>query len=245
MSYPSDFTNKIHELISRAEAIDLAPRLEPGIPKWPTHPHLIIDPTVNHEHDGYACQCLMLPEHAGCHVDAPFHNHAGLCSVDELEVTCLIGPAVVYDFAPLVLGPGDLITAAMIRDYEAEHNVAVGEGEIALINFGWMARYWRADNHAQWYANNSPGMAEDAAILFKERNIKAIGADTVAVEIAIVDGVAGPAPGHLKHWLPNNILIIEMLTNLDKLGLRSYFVAAPLPIINGSGSPLRPIGFRA
>ncbi|MCO5063554.1 MAG: cyclase family protein [Rhizobiaceae bacterium] len=238
-----DKPNQIHALFSAMTAVDLAPKLEPGIPKWPTHPHLIIDPTVNHAHDGYACQCLMLPEHCGCHVDAPFHNHPGLTTVENLDLTCLMAPAVLYDFGPLNMAPGDMLTPEMFENYEREKGVKVGPGEIALINFGWMSRYWRNDDKAQWYATNAPGMTEESAIFFKERGIKAIGADTVAVEIPLVEGKAGAAAGHLIHWLPNDILIIEMLTNLEKLALRSYFAAAPLPIIGGSGSPLRPIGF--
>ena len=45
------------------------------------------------------------------------------------------------------------------------------------------------------------------------------------------------------HLLPNGELIIEMLTNLDKLSLRSLFVATPLKIKEGSGSPIRPLAF--
>lgn len=41
--------------------VDLAPMLGRGIPRWPTHPHLIIDPTVVHESDGYYCQNLSMP----------------------------------------------------------------------------------------------------------------------------------------------------------------------------------------
>lgn len=44
------------------------------------------------------------------------------------------------------------------------------------------------------------------------------------------------------HWLPNSIL--EMLTNLDKLWPRGLFVATPLKIKDGSGSPVRPLAFR-
>lgn len=234
--------DEIHRLVASMRAVDLAPKLEPGIPRWPSHPHLIVDQTVNHAHDGYSCQCLMLPEHAGCHVDAPYHNHEGLETVENLDLLSLVAPAVLYDFAELNLRPGDMVTAEMVENYEKAKGVAVGRGEIALVNFGWMQKFWRTDREAQWYALNCPGMSEDAAILFKERGIKAIGADTVAVEIPIVDGRAGEAAGHLKHWLPNNILIIEMMANLEQLNLRSYFIAAPLPIAGGSGSPLRPIG---
>lgn len=36
--------------------VDLAPTLGRGIPRWPSHPHLIIDQTIMHENDGYYCQ---------------------------------------------------------------------------------------------------------------------------------------------------------------------------------------------
>jgi kynurenine formamidase len=45
----------------------------------------------------------------------------------------------------------------------------------------------------------------------------------------------------MKHWLPNGILILECVANLDRLPNRVFFAALPLPIANGSGSPLRPI----
>ena len=53
--------------------VDLAPLLERGIPRWPTHPHLTIDKAVTHDHDGYYCQAIMMAEHTGAHVDAPAH----------------------------------------------------------------------------------------------------------------------------------------------------------------------------
>jgi kynurenine formamidase len=38
-------------------------------------------------------------------------------------------------------------------------------------------------------------------------------------------------------------LIVECLAQLEKLPLRSFVIATPLPIQNGSGSPLRPIAY--
>lgn len=45
---------------------------------------------------------------------------------------------------------------------------------------------------------------------------------------------------HHMCWLPNYILIIEELRNLDQLPEECHFVATPLKIKNGSGSPIRP-----
>ena len=65
------------------------------------------------------------------------------------------------------------------------------------------------------------------------------GADTAVA----VDGVPQNNPGHMKSWLPHDILIIEMLTNLEQVSPRSLFLAMPLNIDEGSGSPIRPVAF--
>ena len=67
--------------------------------------------------------------------------------------------------------------------------------------------------------------------------------DAKSLVVPAVDGVGQETPGHTTHWLPNGILIIEMLTNLQQLSLRSLFVATPLKIKEGSGSPIRPVAF--
>jgi len=56
-------------------------------------------------------------------------------------------------------------------------------------------------------------------------------------------GVLGDAPGHERHWLPNGILILECVARLELLPRSCFLFAAPLPIANGSGSPLRPVAF--
>lgn len=225
--------------------VDLAPKLERGIPRWPTHPHLTIDKAVTHDHDGYYCQAIMMAEHTGAHVDAPAHMLPNRMdrTIDTFPADHLFGAAVLYDFSDRGLKPGDLITAAMLEAYEAQSGLKVGEGEIAIVNYGWMKRYWRTDSKAQWYVMNAPGMSEDACEYFRKRKVRAVATDTVAGETAIVDGVPQNNPGHVKSWLPHDILIIEMLTNLEQVSPRSLFLAMPLNIDEGSGSPIRPVAF--
>lgn len=236
---------QVGAMLRGMRVVDLSPTLERGIPNWPMHPPLVIDKAREVERDGYYCQLLMISEHTGTHVDAPVHFHPDLMhmSIDTFPADNLIAPAVVYDFAGRNLEPGELITRAMVEAYEAERGVAVGEGEIALVNFGWMQRYWRTDSRSTWFVKNAPGIHEDAIVLFKDRGIRAIGCDTVACDMAVIDGVGQDTTGHTTHWLPNGILIIEMLTNLDQLSPRCLFVATPLKIKEGSGSPIRPLAF--
>lgn len=242
---PGDQVGQIGAALRGMRVVDLSPTLERGIPNWPMHPPLVIDKARETERDGYYCQLLMISEHTGTHVDAPVHFHPSLMhmSIDTFPADKLIAPAVLYDMSRHELQPGELLTLPMITACEAETGVQVGEGEIALINFGWMQRFWRTDTQSTWFVKNSPGIREDAIVYFKERGIRAIGCDTVACDMAVVDGVGRETTGHTTHWLPNGILIIEMLTNLDKLSPRSLFVATPLKIKEGSGSPIRPLAF--
>lgn len=225
--------------------VDLAPKLERGIPRWPTHPHLTIDKAVTHDHDGYYCQAIMMAEHTGAHVDAPAHMLPNRMdrTIDTFPADHLFGSAVLYDFGDRDLKPGELITADMLAAREEKSGVKVGEGEIAFVNYGWMKRHWRTDSKAQWYVMNAPGMSEDACEFFRERKVRAVATDTVAGETAIVDGVPQNNPGHMKSWLPHDILIIEMLANLEQVSTRSLFLAMPLNIDEGSGSPIRPVAF--
>ncbi|MBY5406683.1 cyclase family protein [Rhizobium leguminosarum] len=240
--------SKVHQidaLLSSMTAVDLAPTLERGIPIYPTHPHLIIDPTMSHKRDGYYCQSVLMAEHTGCHCDAPAHIIEGMRdqTIEKLPPTALIGPAKVYDFSCRDWQPGQLLTLRDIADYEEKLGEPIEEAEIALINFGWLERYWSTDRGALFYASNQPGMDEQAVKFFRDRRVAAVGADTIACEIAMIDGVAGPEFGHQQYWLPNNILILECIANLHKLPRTCFLFAAPLPIKDGSGSPLRPIAY--
>ena len=229
------------ELYRQFEVIDLSPVLENGIPRAPAHPPLIINPSITHEHDGYYCQSIFMPEHIGSHVDVPAHMVPSMMdfTVDAYPPDIVIGPAVVLEMTELDLKPGELLSAEQILCWEENHGEKVQEGDIALFNFGWMRRYWRTDRNWTWYTRNSPGMDESACQLLRDRRVKAVGTDTFACEVAALDGVESTPYGHKKYWLPNQIFEIECLSNLEKLPGRCFFVALPLKIKGGSGSPIR------
>lgn len=237
-----DRVQQLADLLHSMTSVDLAPRLERGMPKFPAHPHLVIDPTVTHQRNGYYCQTLSMPEHIGCHVDAPAHTVPSKmeATIDTLAANKLFGPAVLYNFSDRDWQPGQTLTADDILAYEKTHKVQAGPGDMPLVCFGWHRRYWA---EPIFYERNEPGMDEKVTVLFAERGVRAVGTDTIGCEIPMVKGTVGESPGHRKHWLPNGILIVECLAQLEKLALKSFLVAAPLPIRNGSGSPLRPIAY--
>lgn len=222
--------------------VDLAPMIENGMPRWPTHPPLVLHPTVTHEHDGYYCQTLFMPEHIGAHVDMPAHIHASMQedTVDSVDPGILVGPARLFDMDSLELGPGETVDEEQLAAIESKNPDPLTRGDIALLNFGWYRRYWSISEW-KFYAENAPGLTEGAARWLMERGVRAVGSDTIACDQPIRNGVAGKSFGHDIYWLPNHIYIMECLANLHLLPPRSFFVALPLKIRRGSGSPLRPV----
>src|SRR5215210_6431594 len=101
---------QLFDLYSRCDVVDLSATLENDIPRWPTHPPLVVHHTISHEHDGYFTNTIFMPEHIGTHCDAPAHSHAHMseATVDTLAPAAFMGPACVIDLSALNLGPGEM-----------------------------------------------------------------------------------------------------------------------------------------
>jgi kynurenine formamidase len=117
-------------------------------------------------------------------------------------------------------------------------SVNVLEGDVALIRTGW-ARYW--DDAAKFISEvHSPGPGLESAKWLSARRVFAAGSDTAPFEFA-------PSPEmsvHVHLLVESGIHIIECL-NLEELsasGVTEFvFIALPLKIRGGTGSPIRPI----
>jgi len=236
-------------ILERANFVDLSPVIESNMIGWSTHPSVnVIADARTHELHGYFTQVLLLPEHAGSHVDAPAHVHADLPerTIDKVPLTRLIGPGKKLDATALDLKPGELLTLASFARLSGEQGFEVKAGDIVLVEFGW-DRYlepsFLTDPAARkWWGSNEPGFAEDLCRWLAETDVRAVGTDTAACDSAVVDGVVREEFGHATYFLPNDILILEGLTNLAALPAQFLFAALPLRILGGSGSPLRAVG---
>jgi len=234
-------------LIAGCEVVDLAPLLFPNMPRWSTHPDLaIIDDSRNFAQNGYFLQTLVLPEHVGCHVDVPAHYLQSMSgkTMETFAPDCVMGPAKKIDVSGLGLAPGALLTLAEFQEVAEAEGIHIDAGDIALVEFGWDDHLpgGRTAKPDGWWGSNNPGFAEDLCEWLAGRHIKAVGADTVSVDLAQVNGAVVSDLGHGKYFLPNGILIIEGLQNLASVPPFFYFVALPLKTRGGSGSPLRPVG---
>jgi len=249
---PSQFATKASSLMAELTAVlagcdvvDLAPLLFPNMPRWFSHPDLaIIDDARNFEQNGYFMQTLVLPEHVGCHVDVPAHYLLSMSAktMDKFPADCVMGPGKKVDASMFDLGPGELLTLAQFEEVARSEGISVDAGDVAIVDFGWEKNLpgHSAGRPDDWWGRNTPGFAEDLCAWLAERHVKAVGIDTTSVDPA-VDGKSLGDPGHRTYFLPNSILILEGLCNLAAVPASFYFLALPLKIRGGSGSPLRPV----
>jgi kynurenine formamidase len=237
----------LEALIALCDVVDLSPLLYTNMPRWHTHPDFaIIDDSRNFEQNGYFLQTLVLPEHIGCHVDVPAHFHRSMPekTIDAFCPDCVMGPAKKVDVSQLELGPGELLTLAQFEEAAYVAGISIEAREVAIVEFGWDKNLpgGSAGRPDDWWAANNPGFAEDLCAWLADRHVKAVGTDTVGADLAQVNRVTVADHGHRTYFLPNGILIIEGLQNLAAVPAVFYFLALPLKIHGGSGSPLRPVG---
>lgn len=183
---------------------------------------------------------LHLGEHTGTHFDAPVHWITGRellnNTTDTLPVQQFVGPACVIDVsAEAAADPDFLLTRARVQQWEAEHGT-IPAGAWLLLRTDWSKRTGDAflnDAH-------TPGFDPDVVrFLANERDVKGVGVETVGTDAGQAGGFDPPFPAHnLMHGAGK--LGLASLANLDQLPpTGAIVIAAPLKIVQGSGSPVR------
>jgi kynurenine formamidase len=183
-------------------------------------------------------------EHVGTHFDAPIHWITGRDKDDVSQVPLerLIGPAVVIDKAREAGENADyLLTIDDIHAFEKQHG-PLPEGGWLLYRTGWDAR--AADQEAFLNADESgphtPGVeGECARWLAEESPLVGIGVETVGTDAGAAHSFEPEFPCH-HFLLGSGKYGVTQLANLAQLPpTSSLFLAAPLRIEGGSGSPCR------
>ncbi len=222
------------QLLADAEWVDLSHTLEEGIPAWPTHARFGRIPYAQQawgdaaNHNG-----LTLSEHSGTHVDAPCHFIPGAAAIHQLPPTALVGRAVTLDLRGLA--GGQAVSLARLEAALQATGTTLRPGDVVLCHFGWH-RHWALGAAGRPYTASWPGLSGEAAQRLAAAGVRAVGVDTLAVDAA---GAAGDPAHHAL--LGCGVLILENLTQLDRLPPVSLFVALPLKIRDGTASPMRAV----
>jgi kynurenine formamidase len=188
---------------------------------------------------------LHLGEHTGTHFDAPVHWITGKdlpdnCC-DTIPARRFVGPACVIDVTAEVAKNDDfLLMPEHVTAWEAEHG-RIPSGSWVLLRTDWSNR-----RDPVTFLNvgpdgpHSPGFHKSTSeLLAHGRDVLGVGVETVGTDAGQAGMFDPPFPNHtIMHGAGK--FGLASLRNLDLLpATGAVVIAAPLRIVNGSGSPLR------
>jgi len=194
---------------------------------------------------GWYWNVLHLGEHTGTHFDAPVHWITGKDlpnnTCETIPVQRLIGPACVIDVSKDVAANEDyLLMPERVEAWEKEH------GRIPKNSWVLLRTDWSKRTDANAFLNvksdgpHSPGFHKSTSeLLARDRDILGVGVETVGTDAGQAGTFDPPFPNH-STMHGNGKFGLASLRNLDQLpATGAIVIAAPLKIMNGSGSPLR------
>jgi len=207
--------------------IDLSHPLSIDLPIYPGDPAPRIDvldstsyntPTpTRHLNSSY----LGIGLHSGTHMDAPYHFFGERLAIDQVPLENCLGSAQLIRISEPEIG----------REHLLPYQDRMRRARRVILNTGWHHR-WGESN----YFTEHPVLTGDAAQLLVETGVVLIGLDTPSVD-------RFPFPAHLV-LLGNDVLIVENLTNLDRITKEMFtFAAFPLRIVGRDGSPVRAVAW--
>jgi kynurenine formamidase len=183
-------------------------------------------------------------EHTGTHLDAPIHWVTGQerADVSQIPPSQLVAPAAVLDVTDRVASESDfLLEVEDIKTWENEHD-ALPAGGWLLLRTGWDARSHDQGQflNADETGPHTPGVSvECARWLADEAPVIGIGVETVGTDAGAAHSFDPAFPCH-TFLLGAGKYGLTQLQNLALLPpTGAVVIAAPLPIVRGSGSPTR------
>jgi kynurenine formamidase len=200
----------------------------------------------------YAAGVINCTEHGGTHVDAPYHFKSNGKRIDEILLSDLIGSCKVIDISSQCSNNRDYtLSYDDIIQFEASYG-QLNHGDIVLIRTGWhkyyslgAKAYLGFDETTEGpYDDNSvlsfPGISKEAANLFVERKVRAVGLDTASLDTgASRDFIAHQILlGNGIYGIENINGSIEMLPNIG-----ATLMVMPMKVTGGSGAPARVVAF--
>jgi isatin hydrolase len=238
----------------RIKVVDLTQPLGPdtpviGLPPiFAASPGVSIDVISRFDDKGPAWywNTIRMGEHSGTHFDAPGHWISGRDlpdnTTDTISPLQFLGPACVIDVTSEVAANEDyLLEVAALGRWEARYG-RVPKGAWVLLRTGWSRRTGKAFLNVRDDGPHAPGFDQaTSTILAGDRDVLGVGVETIGTDAGQAATFDPPFPNHhIMHG--HGKLGLASLCNLDRLPpTGAVLIAAPLKLVNGSGSPVRAI----
>jgi kynurenine formamidase len=235
------------------KVIDLTQPLGPDTPVIGLPPMFASSPgvtleVISHFDDkgpAWYWNTIRMGEHTGTHFDAPVHWITGKDLPNNACDTILpgrfVGPACVIDASADVKKNDDyLLMPEHVAQWEKQHGRIPAKSWV-LLRTDWSKRADRASFlNVRADGPHSPGFHETTSdLLAHDRDVLGVGVETVGTDAGQAGTFNPPFPNHTTMHGAGKFGLAS-LRNLDQLPpTGAIVIAAPLKIVNGSGSPLR------
>ncbi len=208
--------------------LDLTLTISESIPSFPDSPSPQFIPWSTINDDGYNLELLFLSSHTGTHLDAPYHFTKKGIKIHQIPVTRLLGDALLIKIKKV---KDQEITKKDLIEFERKN------GKIQNFSSIIFFTDWQRNLNKKFYFTNNPGLSKSATNYLISKKINLVGIDSPSIDL----GIDKTFTVH-KILSKNNILIVENLSNLEKITtLRFNFIILPLKLKNATGSPVRAI----
>ena len=204
---------------------DVSLGIGPDMLTWPGDPSVEVDPAKRlAKGDPANVSELRLGTHTGTHVDPPFHFIDGGRTAEALDLTVLVGPALVADLR------------------HAGPSITPAEMDALAVPAGTERILFRTPNSELWgrtpvrFPDTYTSLTPEGARWCIDRGIRLVGTDFLSIE-------RKGTPGHPTHvtLLEAGVIILEGL-DLSAVEPGAYELSVlPLKILGGDGAPARAI----
>ncbi len=203
--------------------MDLTQLISEDMPVYPDTepPRLSTANTIEVDH--FRETILRMYSHTGTHTDPPAHIISGRETLDAMPIESFVGSAVVIDCRDIERDgrvPLERITA---------HGEAAESADFLLFNYGW-DRYWGRPEYFEGY----PCLSDEAVDFVLRTKKKGVGFDCISAD------PVGSLAIH-RRLFERSMIIVENLTNLDKLPREVTLFALPLKYKDADGAPIRAV----
>ncbi|AZG46920.1 cyclase family protein [Gordonia insulae] len=207
--------------------IDLTHVLSGDFPQWPGNAPVVAVPTsaVGPGNRGFATRWMSFSEHSGTHVDAPAHKIGNGITIDRIAAQDLVAPLAVISIAARArTNRRATLTERDVEEYERRHG-RIPRGALVALHSGWQPRTGGPD---------APGFDPDAVLmLVRERDVVAIGTDTLSVDVRGAVGAHTAILGAGRY-------AVEAMANLSSVQPAGAAVVVGVPrFAGGTGAPAR------
>src|SRR5918912_3195952 len=254
------------KLITKGETFALAINFDANGPQWgglgrfnPVHAMTAtgIDAIHGVQNDmkiRYAEDLLALPIHAATHWDSLSHifydtyqwngypaelvtaKGAQKNGIEKVKDR-MVGRGVLLDIARYMgvdaLDDGYAITNEDLDRCAENQNLKVDSGDFLLVRTGQLGERLRVGEWGGYAGGDAPGLAFETLHWLHEHEVAAVASDTWGVEVRPNETDEAYQPWH---W----VAIPNMGLSVGEM----FFLAPPLPIPGGSGSPVNPIAIK-